>query len=92
MAHDDSAPNKKKKPGERPEGTFHYNPGNMAGKTISAGEEGANEQVKSDTKQESQERQKRPAVHPSAAHCGDERILLSKAPPETKNATGIEAT
>jgi hypothetical protein len=26
MSHDDSAPNQKKKPGERPEGTFHYNP------------------------------------------------------------------
>jgi hypothetical protein len=61
MAHDDSAPNEKKKPGERPEGTLHFNPGNMAGKTI--GNE-ANEQVNSDAKQDSQ-RQKRPgARHP----------------------------
>jgi hypothetical protein len=62
MAHDDSAPNQKKKPGERPEGTFHYNPGNMAGKTI--GDE-ANEQVNSDAKQDSQERQKRRGEHHS---------------------------
>jgi hypothetical protein len=42
MAPDDGAPNQKKKPGDRPEGTFHFNPGNMAGKTIGAE---ANDQV-----------------------------------------------
>lgn len=28
-----------KKPGEKPEGKFHYNPGNMAGKTVETCEE-----------------------------------------------------
>jgi hypothetical protein len=65
MAHDDSAPNQKKKPGERPEGTFHFNPGNMAGKTIGAENDEANEQVNSDAKQDSQERQKHPGEHRS---------------------------
>lgn len=27
----------KKKPGEQPPGKFHYNPGNMAGKTVNDG-------------------------------------------------------
>jgi hypothetical protein len=65
MADDDSAPNQKKKPGERPEGTFHFNPGNMAGKPIGAGNDEANEQVNSDAKKDSQERQKRPGEHHS---------------------------
>jgi hypothetical protein len=64
VAHDDSAPNEKK-PGEHPEGTFHYNPGNMAGKTIGAGNDEANKQVKPDAKQDSQERQKRPGERDS---------------------------
>jgi hypothetical protein len=58
MAHDNSAPDQEKKPGERPEGTFHFNPGNMAGKTIGA------EQGTPDEKRDSQERQK-PADHNS---------------------------
>jgi hypothetical protein len=65
MAHDDSAPNQKKKPGERPEGTFHFNPGNMAGKTIGAENDEANEQVNSDAKQDGQERQKHSGEHRS---------------------------
>ena len=27
-----------KKPGEKPPGKFHYNPGNMSGKTVEVGE------------------------------------------------------
>ena len=27
-----------KKPGEKPAGKFHYNPGNMAGKTVEVGD------------------------------------------------------
>jgi hypothetical protein len=65
MAHDDSAPNLKKKPGERPEGTFHFNPGNMAGKMIGAENDEANEQVNSDAKQDGQERQKHSGEHRS---------------------------
>ena len=30
---------KQKQPGEKEPGTFHYNPGNMSGKTIGAGKD-----------------------------------------------------
>jgi hypothetical protein len=79
MAHDDSA---EKKPGERPEGTFHYNPGNMAGKTI--GDEAMsrstltqNRTVSSATSDLGNATRPSEAAHASANSMG--RIVLSKA-------------
>jgi hypothetical protein len=37
MAKDDR---NRTKPGEKPAGKFHYNPGNMSGKTVKVGEAG----------------------------------------------------
>jgi hypothetical protein len=42
-----------KKPGEKEPGTFHYNPGNMSGKTIGAPEDESERRTIADQKQKS---------------------------------------
>jgi hypothetical protein len=38
----------KTQPGEKTEGKFHYNPGNMSGKTVKISEEGSGEKIDDD--------------------------------------------
>jgi hypothetical protein len=40
-----------KKPGEKPEGKFHFNPGNMAGKTVEPGKDVAVEDSTNDQRE-----------------------------------------
>jgi hypothetical protein len=46
-------------PGEKEEGTFHYNPGNMSGKTIGSGKKDADrQQANAGKEQPKQDREK----------------------------------
>ena len=38
----------KKQPGEKAEGKYHYNPGNMSGKTVKTGDDGTEEKHEGD--------------------------------------------
>ena len=48
-----------KQPGEKEEGTFHYNPGNMSGKTIGSKKDADRQQANAEKEQPKQDREKR---------------------------------
>lgn len=47
-----------KQPGEKEEGTFHYNPGNMSGKTIGRKKDADRPQANAEKEQPKQDREK----------------------------------
>jgi hypothetical protein len=46
-----------KQPGEKEPGKFHYNPGNMSGKTVKSRKEDSEQQANADKKQRRHEQQ-----------------------------------
>jgi hypothetical protein len=47
-----------KQPGEKDQGTFHYNPGNMSGKTIGSDKDADPQQANAEKEQPKQNREK----------------------------------
>ena len=52
-----------KQPGEKEPGTFHYNPGNMSGKTIGTGKDKSEKQSEADRTRSSTEQPDKKAVN-----------------------------